>query len=72
VNKSFKIVGKYRAEDLQPSWCRGKPNTQAKKRVYTSEEDYNKYGKDTATRWRSYYDVTAYELIDGKWKEIDK
>jgi hypothetical protein len=48
----------------------GKVGLQAKKRVYTSFNDYLKYGKPLTERWsgpRMLYQVKHYELIDGVW-----
>ena len=69
ANRSFKIVGRHRSEDKQKSWDYGKSGTIAKKRVYTSYDDFIKYRDELIYRWVNYcnYDVEAYERIDGEW-----
>ena len=70
MSRSFKILGRY--AESQPRWARGKVGTQAKKRVYTSLADFEKYAPETAQRWDEFcgYQVEAYELIEEKWVEI--
>lgn len=67
MNRVFKIVGRYKAKEDQPSWARGIPHRQAKKHEYTSKEKFDRYGTETLDRWRRYYDVSVFELIDGEW-----
>ena len=71
MNRTFKIVGRYLPVEEQKSWCRGKPNTQAKKRVYASEEDFLKYSPETIERWKKMYSVEIYEMVNGKWKTYE-
>jgi hypothetical protein len=74
-NRTFKIVARYSSRE-KPSWAhQGKAGTQAKKHVYTSHEDYKKYGRKTARQWegqRADYDVEHYELKKGEWKLINR
>lgn len=69
-NRTFKIVGRI-TDDTK--YHRGKIGRQAKKRVYTSAEDYHRYGPELADRWAKWcgFDVEHYELIDGKWIMLD-
>ena len=73
MNRSFKVVGKYKALEEQSAWSNGKPHTQAKKRVYTSKDDFDRYAPELIQRWRdnTKWDVTAYEMINGKWVEYN-
>lgn len=71
MNRTFKVVGIHRPKEWQESWCRGKPNTQAKKRVYTSKKDFDKYSPDLISRWENYYQVEVYELVNDKWEKFD-
>ncbi len=52
---------------------KGKLGCQAKKRVYTSHDDFERYGPELTRRWENFcrYDVENYELIDGKWVVLD-
>jgi len=60
-NRVFKVVSRD---------C--KTGRQFKKRTYHSEEAFEKYGKDVIERYSRWYDVEAYEFIDGKWVELYK
>ena len=62
-----KVVAKYKQEDMQKSWSKGKPLNQAKKRVYISEEDYNRYSPNLIKRWSRGYYIEVSQYIDGKW-----
>jgi hypothetical protein len=66
MGRSFKIVGRYTERSR---WHRGKIGLQAKKRVYTSLADFERYAPDTAKRWTDFcdFDVEAYELIEDEW-----
>ena len=66
MNRTFKIVGKYTELSI---FNKGKLGLQAKKRVYTSLIDFEKYAPDTIMRWRNFckFDVTIFELVKGKW-----
>jgi len=63
MNRTFKVIGRYRPKDEQSPWCRGKPGLQAKKRVYTSFEDFEKYSPETINRYNDIYKAEVYELI---------
>ena len=65
--ETFKVVGRFKKEDLQKSWSRGKEGTQAKKRIYVSKSDYEKHSGDLIKRWIKSYDIEVYKLIDGIW-----
>jgi hypothetical protein len=69
VSRSFKIVGRV-IEERSPwgGWL-GKVGTQWKKRVYTSFDDFKRYGSETAMRWEKFcgVKVEAYEMVDDKW-----
>jgi len=71
MSRSFKIVGRYK--DNENYSFRAKVGQQAKKRVYISLANFEKYAPETASRWVKYcrYDVEAYELIEDKWVEIE-
>jgi hypothetical protein len=72
VNRTFKIVGRF--SGAEPRWrLAGKVGRQAKKRVYTSYEDFLRHGPELDRRWQDFckYDVEHYELIDGKWTKLD-
>lgn len=64
---AFKLVGRH--SERAPTWCSGKTGTVAKKRVYITEEDFNKYAPKTAKRFYAYneYDVEFYRMLDGGW-----
>jgi hypothetical protein len=64
---AFKVVGRYKKQENQKSWCRGKPGTQAKKRVYIDEFDYLKYSSELIARWATIYDVEIYKKEGSKW-----
>jgi hypothetical protein len=70
MNRSFKVVGRNKEKDEQPSWCRGIAGRVAKKRVYTCAEDFHRYGPALIERYARMYDVEVYERVDGKWKMI--
>jgi hypothetical protein len=57
---SFKIIGR--------SLRTGR---QVKKRVYVTEEDFNKYKDPLIQRYERYLDVEVYRLQDNKWELID-
>lgn len=63
----FKVVGKYKPINLQKSWDRGKPGTQAKKATYINESDYLKYSTELLKRWVDLYDVEVFKMVDSKW-----
>lgn len=65
---AFKIVGRYKEKENQESWNRGKPLTQAKKRTYINEEDFNKYSPKLIERWERLYYVEVYENINDVWE----
>jgi len=67
----YKIVAHFRSSDLQKSWSRGKEGTQAKKATYVNYDDYKKYSPETIKRWLKLYDVTAFEMINGKWEQFN-
>jgi len=67
MNRTFKVCGRYRAREEQQPWSRGKPGLLAKKSVYTSLIDLDKYGPELIKRWSEMYFVEVFELIDGKW-----
>lgn len=62
---AYKVVGRYKKQTLQKSWCRGKEGTQAKKRTYINKSDYDKYAHDLIKRWKCHYDVEIYKDVDG-------
>jgi len=66
MSRSFKLVGRYTE---RCRFNRGKVGTQAKKRVYTSLEDFNRYAPDTLKRWKKFcgFRVEAYERKGNKW-----
>jgi hypothetical protein len=69
-NRSFKVVAFHRKPDEStPNWGpRGKAGTQYKKRIYTSEHDFNFYGHEWMTRHSTMgLDVMSYELLEGDW-----
>ena len=70
MNRTFKLVARHTKN--QSSWIRGIPGRQAKKRVYTSEADFQRYAPETAERWKRFcgYQVEAYELVKDKWESI--
>ena len=54
-------------------WARGKPLTQAKKRVYVNEEDYLKYSPELIRRWKELYIVEVYAHVSSNiWELIEK
>lgn len=57
MNRVFKVIGRH-------------PHThrQAKKRVYTSVDDYKKYSPELTKRYTGYLDVEHYEQVDNEWK----
>lgn len=69
MNRTFKIVGRYKFEN-QPYWAKGKAGTQFKKRTYTSKQDFDRYGPELIIRWERFCDVSSFELIDGKWIKL--
>jgi len=64
----YKVVGRHREIVLQPPWRNGKPLTIAKKTVYVTEKDFNRYSPELILRWIRFYDVEVYKFIDDKWK----
>jgi hypothetical protein len=70
MNRTFKVIGRYKAREEQPSWMFGRPHRIAMRRVYVSLEDFEKYGPKLIKSYKKHHDVEAYELIDGKWVEI--
>lgn len=67
---AYKIVGRFNKIKLQPSWYKGKPGVQAKKTVYVSREDFDKYSPETIERWGDSMKliIEIYETDDnGKW-----
>ena len=68
---AFKIVARYRKPEERNSWeyAGWKTGTQVKKRVYTSREDFLKYGPDLVRRWEYFckWDVSCHELVDDVW-----
>jgi hypothetical protein len=70
-NKVFKVVARYTDISNTTGWMpRGKIGNQFKKRIYTSEEDFKKYGIKWLENWKQFCDVSAYQLIDDKWEEV--
>ena len=66
-------MSRYKKKADQPSYRKGKEGTQAKKRVYTSVEDFNKYSPDLIKRWSTLYDVEVFEQVeDGSWQSLTK
>ena len=58
---SFKIIGR--------SLRTGR---QVKKRVYVTEQDFNKYKDDLIERYERYLNVEVYQLKENnKWELID-
>jgi len=70
VNIPRKLVARFKKEEDQQSWNRGKEGTQAKKATYVNLDDYKKYSPETIKRWLKLYDVTAFEMINGKWEQF--
>ena len=70
---AYKIVGRYTKNTPRWGGC-GNVGTQAKKRVYISRNDFERYAPDTAERWLNFcgYDVEVYQTIDGIWVRNDK
>lgn len=54
---AFKIIGRH-------------PYTkrQVKKRVYTTEKDFNTYKDDLINRYVTYLNVEVYKLINNEWE----
>jgi len=52
---------------------RSKEGLQAKKRVYVSRADFDRYGPELVDRWQRFnrYDVTAHALIDSVWLQCE-
>ena len=71
MNRTFKVVGRNKSKEEMPSYVYGQPNCVAKKRVYTSLEDFKKYSPDLIQRYKQIYDVEVYELINGKWERVE-
>lgn len=71
MNRTFKVVGRYLPSKDQKVWCRGKPDTQAKKTVYTSKKDFETYSPNLIRRWKELYQVEVYELVNDKWIKIE-
>ncbi len=67
MNRTFKVEARHKPKDEQPSWRRGSPLCVAKKRIYTSLEDFEKYSPKTIKRYKELYMVEVLELIDGHW-----
>lgn len=59
MNRTFKVIKRETKFGLQ-----------AQKRVYTSYEDYLKYGEETFERYSEYWIAEAYELIGDKWIKL--
>jgi len=72
VAVSYKVIGRHKEKESQPSWITGRPLTQAKKRVYVSEADFIRYSPDLITRYKKFYYVEVYMFseLDG-WVRID-
>ena len=68
---AYKVVGRYKEKEFQESWCRGKPHTQAKKRVYVDEVDFLKYSPDLIKRWKRMYYIEVYNKINSEWTILD-
>lgn len=70
---SYKVVARHKEESQQPSWLRGKPFTQAKKRVYVNYSDFLTYSPSLISRYEKNYDVEIYwfDELSG-WVKLDK
>ena len=71
---SYKVIGRHKEKDKQPSWRTGRPLTQAKKRVYVSEADFLRYSPELIARYKKFYYVEIYMLseLDGWVKLSDQ
>jgi len=59
---SYKVIGRHKEKDLQPSWHIGRPMTQAKKRVYVNRDDFLRYSPDLIKRYEKIYYVEVYRF----------
>jgi len=71
MNRSFKVIGRNKPYDEQKSWQHGEPGVQAKKRIYTSLKDFQRYSPKLIKRYKNLYEVEVYELIDEKWVRME-
>ena len=69
----YKIVGRFRSKENRRPWQSGKAGTQAAKRIYTNQADYEKYAPELIRRWLNScnYDVEVYRQGLDKWVLID-
>jgi hypothetical protein len=70
----FKVVARWFDVANRPTWLSpGKLGTQAKKTVYTSLSDFERYSPAIIARWvASYGKIEVYECKGGAWKKISE
>lgn len=70
---AFKVVARHRAEDKQPTWSsKKKQGTQACKKIYITQEKFDKHSPELIRRWGRWWDIEIYTLVEEEWELYEK
>lgn len=73
MNTSYKVIGRYTGREASYYHINERQiGRQAKKRVYVSEKDFNKYAPELIERWKDMgWDIEVYMMDDNtNWVKI--